>query len=320
MELLDRFTGCLLGLAVGDALGAPAEFMSREAVQRSFGRLREMEGGGWLELKPGQVTDDTQMMLCIAESLVARGTLDPDDVARRFLSWFRRGPRDIGLTTKTTLAKIAEGVPWQQAAQEAHRELKGRTAGNGGLMRCAPLALRYYQEPDRLLRETVVSCRITHWHDEAAYSAVALNMVISGCLVGESIRQALESAVTGIESLNPQVAGALDAALTGPYEKPEVSGRATDTLQAASRCFYQSRSFEHAVEEAVNLGGDTDTVGAVCGAVAGAYYGVGAIPSRWLEVVESREHIDSLARALYHIAETNAKQRAERVHGREALL
>jgi len=320
MELEEQFTGCLLGLAVGDALGAPAEFMTREAIQRTFGHLRDMVGGGWLELKPGQATDDTQMMVCLAESLVAKNAFDADDMAQRFASWYRRGPRDIGHTTKTALAKIASGVPWQEASQVAHRELKGRSASNGGLMRCAPLGLFHWREPDSILQDSATSCRITHWDPRAAYASSALNLIIAGCLDGLSLRQAIEKAIVRIEPYQHEVARALDECLTGPYDKPEVSGLAVDTLHAACRCLYQSASFENALEEAVNLGGDTDTVGAVCGAMAGAYYGKGAIPARWLKVLESRDYIEGLAKALYQRSVDQQQGEVERVHGRESFL
>ncbi|MBI2871563.1 MAG: ADP-ribosylglycohydrolase family protein [Chloroflexi bacterium] len=302
IPLRDRFAGCLLGVAVGDALGAPVEFMTREAIHQHYGRVEGMQGGGWLELKPGQVTDDTEMLLCLAESLVAKGAFDPADVARRLVVWYRQGPRDIGITTEAALKQLAAGVPWADAGRAAHRALKGRSAGNGGMTRGIPLALLDYRDAGRLVEDSLAACRITHWDDGAAYASVAVNVAIAGVLVGHTLRQALEESVRVVGPHHEQVARAIDAALDGPYTRPEVSGLAVDTLQAAARCVYQSRSFEDALVTAVNLGGDTDSVGAVCGALAGAYYGVGAVPSQWLQPLEHRERLEHLAGRLFALS------------------
>ena len=307
LPLRDRFLGCLLGLATGDALGAPVEFMARDAIQRIHGEVRDMEGGGWLELRPGQVTDDTEMMVCIADSLVMKKAFDPADVARRFVTWYRLGPRDIGHTTARAIQELASGTPWGQASRKAHDALKGRSASNGGLMRCAPLALLHYAGSDRLIEDTATSCCITHYDARATYAGAALNLIIDGCLRGLTVTQALKEARATIKPYQEEVANAIDLALGQPYDRPEVSGLAVDTLRAACRCFFHAATFEDALIMAVNLGGDTDTVGAVCGAMAGAYYGYSAVPERWLRVLESRDHLQSLALSLCRMSGAEAE-------------
>src|SRR3990172_8488667 len=112
-DRLGRFQGCLIGLAVGDALGAPLEFMTEAEIARQYGPVREYRGGGWLGLAPGEYTDDTQMMLCIARSIVAQGRFDPADVAERFVVWLAGGPKDAGNTTRRAIELLKGGVAWR---------------------------------------------------------------------------------------------------------------------------------------------------------------------------------------------------------------
>jgi len=142
----DRFRGALLGLAVGDALGAPAEFLTELEVRDRWGVLDEMVGGGCHDVAPGEVTDATEMMLALADSLVALGEFDPQDVVDRYRAWFAAGPSDVSLTTRTVMLALAAGTPWDLAARRAYEVLGFPTAGNGSVMRCAPLALRFFND------------------------------------------------------------------------------------------------------------------------------------------------------------------------------
>src|ERR1700738_237165 len=136
---VEQFEGCLLGLACGDALGATLEFLSRDEIHTRYGQLRDIIGGGWLHLAPGDVTDDTQMATCIAESIVATGTVDGDDIARRFVDWLHTNPVDIGTTTRRALMYLDRGLSWQEAGERTYREAGGQGIGNAGVMRCAPV-------------------------------------------------------------------------------------------------------------------------------------------------------------------------------------
>ena len=132
--LRDRYRGALLASAVGDALGATLEFMSREAIQREYGQLRDIIGGGWLNLPAGEVTDDTQMARCIAVSIVAKQCFDPDDISSRFVEWYRSSPPDIGNTTRHALQQLAQGVPWDEAGKQTHQTKGPRDAANGSII------------------------------------------------------------------------------------------------------------------------------------------------------------------------------------------
>ena len=158
--LSDRFQGCLLGLAVGDALGAPVEGMSEVEIIGLHGRITELSGGGGWAL--GEYTDDTSMMLAIARSIAALGRFSPEDVAERFLEWFEAGAKGIGHTTFVALNEMRSGVPWRQAGQNAHRLLREKSAGNGSLMRSAPVALLHHRDPEWMVKDTLNSSIITH--------------------------------------------------------------------------------------------------------------------------------------------------------------
>ncbi|HEY5387644.1 MAG TPA: ADP-ribosylglycohydrolase family protein, partial [Thermoleophilia bacterium] len=141
--LRDRFRGTLLGLAVGEAMGAPADFLTAEQIEERFGVITEMIGGGCHEVQLGEATDATDMMLCLAESLADTGGFDPEDIMNRYLAWFESGPRDVSLTVRTVLLSFRSGTHWDLASRRAFEILGSPAAGNGSLMRCAPLALLF---------------------------------------------------------------------------------------------------------------------------------------------------------------------------------
>ena len=299
---LDRFQGCLAGLAVGDALGGPLEFLSaKQIAARHGGPVREMVGGGWLHLRPGEYTDDTQMALCIAESIVERETLDLDDVARRFVAWYEGQPKDIGHITRLALAELQRGVPWQEAGRLAHRQAGGRSAGNGSVMRCAPVALYRWPDYPQLVADSAASSRVTHWDDLACYGAAALNLVIAELLQGRR-RGAVQAAIEVLGETAPAVTQRLAEVDRKARSDLKPTGFVLDTLEAAVWCWGRAGSFEEALVEAVNLGGDADTIGAVCGALAGADFGLRGIPARWLDVLESRAHLERLAGELHRLS------------------
>jgi ADP-ribosyl-[dinitrogen reductase] hydrolase len=291
-----------VGLAVGDALGGPLEFMSAdEIVARYGGPVREMVGGGWLDLRPGEYTDDTQMTLCVAESLVERETFDMADIARRLVAWYDSQPKDIGHTTRLALAELKRGTPWEKAGLLAHRQMGGRSAGNGSVMRCAPVALYGWRDYKGLVADSVDSSRVTHWDDRACYGAAALNIIIAELLQGRR-QSAVEVAVETLAGAAPPVAQCLAETAHKIKADLKPTGFVLDTLEAAVWCWQRAGSFEGALVTAVNLGGDADTVGAVCGALAGADFGLVDIPSRWQEALEGRVRVLHLAAELHRLS------------------
>ncbi len=301
-QFLDRFQGCLLGLAVGDALGGPLEFMTADDILGKYGApVREMVGGGWLSLRPGEYTDDTQMTQCIAESLVERRVFDMADVARRFVAWYDSHPKDIGNITRLALQALKQGTPWQEAGRLAHQQTGGRSAGNGSVMRCAPLALYGWRDYEQLIADSVASSRVTHWDDLACYGAAALNLIVAELLHGRR-QGAVEEAIEALGASSPAVTQRLAEAAGKRRADLRPTGFVLDTLEAAVWCWQRAGDFEEALVAAVNLGGDADTIGAVCGALAGADFGLTGIPPRWLDVLEGRTHLAHLAQALYRLS------------------
>jgi ADP-ribosyl-[dinitrogen reductase] hydrolase len=304
IDLSDRHQGCLVGLATGDALGAPLEFMSRERIRQTHGQVTEMLGGGWLRLPPGAFTDDTDLMLCIARSIVQLGHFDANDVAQRFVAWLDSNPPDVGITTRASLEQIRDGVDWEVASRHTHERQGGKSAGNGGLMRCAPIGLLQAHRLDELRRDSFTSCRITHWHPAAAYCCVALNLGVAGLLQGIARDNLVEWIGERLaeEGEDQVVRPALERAgqLRAGHVHP--TGYAVDTLQAAFWAFLTTDSLEDALVTLVNLGEDADTAGAVCGALAGAAYGYQAIPNRWLDILQGRDEIIGLANQIYELA------------------
>lgn len=303
---LERYRGCLVGLAVGDALGAPVEGMGREEIARRYGRVRELFSGGWLGLGAGEWTDDTAMMLCIARSIVEKGRFDPEDIALKFLGWFRAGALGIGRTTWVALEALRGGAPWQDAGRIAHQRLGGLSAGNGSIMRCAPIALLDAKNHERLIKESIDSSLITHWDPRACWGAVALNLAITQLLYRDKATL-IDKVVTKIKQ--PDVRGALEKVEKMRMADLVPSGFVLDTLQAALWCFLNTSSFEDALVSAVNLGGDTDTIGAVCGALSGAWYGLEKIPSRWQQPLVGRLEVIELATKIYELAQSTSSAR-----------
>jgi ADP-ribosyl-[dinitrogen reductase] hydrolase len=297
----DRFRGCLLGLAVGDALGAPAEFLTAGQVAERWGILTEMVGGGCHECQPGEVTDDTEMMLCLAESLVSRGDFDAEDIMHRYVAWFDTDPVDVGITVRTVMLGVKSGTTWERAARRAHEVLGRMTAGNGSLMRTAPVALRYVNEPRRRAAVALAESALTHFDQVAGWACVALDELIAAAIAGE-LREQLPVIAARLHEDEPRVAAVLTLAGEATREEIVASGYVLETLKAALWAVSSSDSFEDALIGAVNLGDDADTVGAVAGALAGALYGETAIPTRWATALLVRDRVLAAADGLTDLA------------------
>ena len=294
-DLRAHFRGCLLGLAVGDALGAPLEFMDARAIEKKHGRVAEMLGGGWLHLKIGEYTDDTQMALLLAQSLIEKNDFAADDIAARFVDWLRSQPPDVGNHTRAVLSKTAnDGSDWKNASSSTQR-VNPQSAGNGSLMRCAPIALWDFADVSSRLEHSRVQSEITHAHQECQWSCALLNSFIFH-LMNVGVRDlALERAINECRDAPGHIRKRAQLAPGKHKSELKPTGYVLDTLDCAIWAFMNSESFEETIVSAVNLGGDADTIGAVCGAVAGAFYGERQIPSRWLDVLENRETIASVA-------------------------
>ena len=273
----DRVWGCAVGAAIGDALGMPLEFGPPRPLDRL---VREMEPG---RLPAGTFTDDTEMALALAESLLAHRPLDPADLAHRFVAWYHAGPDDVGFHTRNVLARIAAGQPWAQAAAAVQRQ-RPDSAGNGSVMRCWPVALAHRDDLDQLLADSILQSRVTHPHPECLAGSAFVNAAIYHLLRGIPPTEAVARALAAAGAPEP-LRAVIEAAPTRHREELTNSGWVRHTLESAVWGLLTTGSFEEAVVQVVNLGSDADTAGAVVGALAGAAYGLGAIPVRWREAL-----------------------------------
>lgn len=312
MTTAAKIWGGLYGLAVGDALGAAVEFVSRDQIRARYGTLREIVGGGWLNLRPGEWTDDTEMMLAVAEGVLA----DPDKpvprIGKAFLRWRVSGPPDVGSTIRAVFQTYDRLKDWHRAAEEVHART-GMTAGNGALMRTLPLAFAYSGVVDLYMRCMEVA-RMTHWDPEAGLTCFLYCCTVQGILGGARFLEAYGNALAALRKVAPpgemgEVAFALADRLAGVVSWPEnrlrPTGYTVDTLACALWCAVNTKSFEEAIVRAVNLGGDADTVGAVAGGLAGVMYGYDAIPQRWLSKFDSsqRARLDAAAEDFVRLAQ-----------------
>lgn len=297
----DTFQGALLGLAVGDALGTTLEFQA----PGFFAPIDDMTGGGPFRLQPGQWTDDTSMALCLATSLLENNGFDPKDQMQRYVRWMREGYLssngkcfDIGITVQSALWKFIEtGEPYAGSTDPY-------TAGNGSLMRLAPVALFYFSQP-RLAHEMAAeSSRTTHGAKKAVDACRYFAGLMVGALQGRSKQEILSpqfSPEPGYWRENP-----LDPAIAeiagGSFKNPKSvrgSGYVVESLEAALWAFHTTDNFREGCLRAANLGDDADTTAAIFGQLAGAYYGAEQIP--WLERLAKRELIISLADQLHSL-------------------
>jgi len=277
------------------------EFESREKVSREHPNgLRDFVGGGWLTLAPGEITDDTQMTLALLRGLTADG-VDMDIVASEFVAWYHSNPKDIGNTTRAALRQLDAGMPWHEAGESVIRG-QGPEAGaaNGGVMRCAPVALRFRNDPEALVRVSLDTARITHAEARAKWGTVAVNQAIVHLLNGGAIADAPEAAIAGVE--DGRVRDAVLSARTRRSEDVRAGGYVLETVNAAFWALLHTDSLEDAIVTAVAFGQDADTTGAVAGALAGAAYGASAIPARWLDLLQPRAELERHAMRLLELA------------------
>ncbi|MFN9476551.1 ADP-ribosylglycohydrolase family protein [Acidovorax sp.] len=303
VEILEsRYRGCLVGLACGDAVGTTVEFSPRG----SFAPLTDMVGGGPFRLARGQWTDDTSMAICLAQSLLHRGGFDAEDQMRRYANWWRWGypsPTgtcfDIGVTVRGALSRfLADGEPMAGSTDP-------QTAGNGSLMRLAPVVLRYFPDMAAMLRQARLSSQTTHGAAEAVECCSVLAEVIAHAMQGDPARgQAARLEVLAVRQAGlacPAVQAIAAGSYHGkPREQVRGSGYCVASLEAALWCFATTDSFADAVLAASNLGDDADTTAAITGQVAGAFYGIEGIPAHWRAMLFMGEEIGDMAAGLLH--------------------
>ena len=289
----DRATGALLGLAIGDAVGTTLEFKARD----TYPLLTDMIGGGPFGLKPGEWTDDTAMALALADSLTENADLDEKDLMRRFVAWHEKGTYscngtcfDIGLTTRQALAR------WKKSGDPFAGSTDPQTAGNGSLMRLAPVAIRHFS--NRLLLRDVAArqSRTTHAAPEAIDACVAFAEALADAIEGAKRTEVLQARLAPYAgAIGPIIAGSWRGK---PRDAIRASGYVAHSLEASLWSVGRTGDFKEAVLLAANLGEDADTTGAIAGQLAGALYGASGMPDHWKRKVAWSPRIIDMAHAL----------------------
>ncbi|MEU6790656.1 ADP-ribosylglycohydrolase family protein [Nonomuraea wenchangensis] len=281
MDLVQRAVGAVVGSAVGDALGAPFEFGPAGAFSSRFpvpGAGGEMSGGGGWDA--GEATDDTQMAVHIAESLLERDGLDLPDIFARFQRWAADEPKDIGLQTEDVLTR---GLPWDRAAA-AHYRSSHRAAGNGALMRATPSAVYFARNGRQASMDAARQIAALTHGDPAAWEGTAIfHDLIRVALDGADPLDQLSQTLTAVHPDHRQRYAAILAPSWHPDQATEFNGAVWPCLGSAVWALRTTRSYADAIRAAIDLGGDTDTVAAVTGGLAGAVYGPAAIPTSWTD-------------------------------------
>lgn len=280
ISMKSRYLGSMLGLAVGDALGAPVEFKARG----SFPPVTEMAAGGPFSLKKGQWTDDTSLALCLGLSLVEKNGFDPYDQIERYIKWFREGYMsctgncfDIGNTTKAALLRYEEN-------KDIYAGSVDDPPTNGSLMRLAPVPLFYFKNLEETIKYAGLSSKVTHAPINCIKTCEDLALYIHRALEGKSKIEIFKDSTIDF---------------TKTYEQVSGKGTAIECLEGAMWCFYHSLTFDEGVKLAVNLGDDTDTTAAVFGQIAGSFYGVEGIPEYLLSDLWDKKLIEDVALKLF---------------------
>lgn len=283
--LASRFRGSLLGLAIGDALGTTLEFSQRDSLPA----VTDIVGGGPFKLKPGEWTDDTSMAICLAHSLIRKEYSNPKDQMDLYMLWWQKGVFssngrcfDIGNTVMDALAR------YQTTGQANSGSTDPMSAGNGSLMRLAPVALFYFSNIDECVKQCGSSSLTTHGAKEAVDSCRYFGALLHGAIRGESkaaLVDKLYEPRLGFWDENPLAPSIINVAnnIKGKTRNEiKSTGYVVDSLEAAIWAFRNSNSFEEGMILAVNLAGDADTIGAIYGQLAGAFYGEYQITPRWI--------------------------------------
>jgi ADP-ribosyl-[dinitrogen reductase] hydrolase len=299
-QLVSRARGALLGLVAGNQLGVPTEHLGTpEAIRKAF-------PNGVVDLAPppknSPYDDDAAMALLLGESLVASKGFDENDVARRWVKWMKVDGRGIGITTRRALTLVDRGKEPFEAGRLANQENPGRSAGNGSVMRCIPVALRYHDDPDRLIRVSTQQAAITHADERCTWGAAAVNLAARELLHGniyfidEVMHRIGDRAPRVLREAIHRVPREGESDL--PIARAGEAGYVVHCVEIAFWFVTHDRSLEAALIAIAQAGGDTDTNAAVAGALLGARYGDVALPPRWLDQLVGAQGIGELAERL----------------------
>lgn len=311
LKISSKILGGLLGVIVGDALGVPVEFVDRGTLTRR--PVRNMTGFGTYNQPPGTWSDDSSLTLCLVESLCEFG-FDPHHAAQKFVKWLREGywtpfgvVFDVGGTTREAIANLEKGIPAAEAGPDDER-----SNGNGSLMRILPVPLYFYKlSPTEIFHYVLTASRITHGHPRSQLACCLYSLLVKEILENGDFHVAYHNVCKKAEELfRPLPLGGelhhfsrfLSEELAPVPEKDILSdGYVVNTLEAATWCLLNTTTFSDAVLCAVNLGGDSDTTGAVAGGLAGVFYGASSIPKEWIDSLIKKDDILALCHRFVRI-------------------
>ena len=280
-EVCKRARAAYLGLAIGDALGATTEFMTPGEIRATYKVHRKIVGGGWLYLKAGQVTDDTEMSLALGQALLSAEGWDRKGIADNFLAWMRSKPVDIGATCR-------RGIRDYMLKGQLETPYNDWDAGNGAAMRMAPVALFTLGDAKALARCSLEQAHLTHNHALSDAACLAIGTMVQKAIFGCSRFE--------LHEVTRELVADYSSFRFNNY-RGNASSYVVDTLQTVFNFIFTTASFEECLIGVVNQGGDADTTGAIAGMIAGAFYGLEEIPARWLKKLkrEVREEVDDQA-------------------------
>jgi ADP-ribosyl-[dinitrogen reductase] hydrolase len=274
-DVLARAEAAYLGLALGDALGATVEFMTPREIAHTYGVHRELIGGGWLRLKPGQTTDDTGMALALGAAILAHdGEITRLACARAFDAWMRSKPVDIGNTVRRNLV-LFRRTGYPTAPPSEH------DAGNGAAMRVLPVALATLAWSEHEVRDACrIQAHVTHNNAVSDAACEFIALALQDFIRGDSLREIYRHRIQPLVEAQPAFA------FRGKPRRENPSGWIVETMQAVLQALVEVGGFENCLVDVVNRGGDADTTGAITGMLAGAMYGRAALPARWLKALD----------------------------------
>lgn len=275
--IFDKALAAYLGFACGDALGATAEFLSPKQINQRFGILQDIIGGGWLGLEAGQITDDTQMSLAVGEAILQQQTFDALTVADNFVGWLESDPPDIGNTCRRSILRYRDqGILFGP--------LRDDDAGNGACMRNLPVVLATLEQPENFDSWTIQQCHITHHNPLSDAATLCLGRMVKQLIQGDE--QSCAQTAEKLIAQHPEFGYMPYPGKASPY--------IVHTIQTVLHYFFNTDDFESCLIGTVNQGEDADTTGALAGMLAGAKYGLSAIPERWLSALN-----DTISKAIY---------------------
>jgi ADP-ribosyl-[dinitrogen reductase] hydrolase len=301
MNLADRVVGACLGLALGDALGAPFEFLRARNVPDPIPALER----AWLDQPPGSTTDDTAMAQNLMRSLAERGGFDADDLVARHLAWFRSDPPDVGTLTGRVLRRVAKGEDAVAVARDVWAQRGPEvSAGNGSVMYCAPLGVAYANRPDELATLAPALSALTHYDGRCRTAVLSVALAAASLVRGGPAETAARSALDAVIELEggeelEHLVGAIG--VSRPIDGPD-QGFCLFTTGIAFQALLRGGTFESELRRVVSLGGDADTNAAVAGALLGARDGARALPTEWLDRLRGADRIRAEAWALVPLA------------------